>query len=63
MHFVTPKTYLTTFVSKIFDLLKFQFDSWGPPHVPQGPKGSRGDPENIVVTPDTYLITFVSDIL
>ncbi len=61
--FVTPDTYLTSFVAKYFDLMKFQIDPWGLPRVPPGPQGPRGDPKYIVVTLDTYLTTFVSDIL
>ena len=59
--FVTPETYLTTFVSETFWLDEIWF--WHPqaPHPHPGcPQGSEGDPEWIFVTLETYLTTFVS---
>ena len=63
---VTPNDFLSPLkhtwqllLAKLFDLMKFDFDTPRPP--PLGcPQGSEGDPEWIFVTIETYLTTFVS---
>ena len=63
---VTPNDFLSPLkhtwqllLPKLFDLMKFDFDTPRPP--PGCPQGSEGDPEWIFVTLETYLTTFVSE--